>query len=78
MLCFSTESGSVLAVNVNGRQLAGYPVQVAGGDDASTEPILGRVARPNTARPQLLVGTSDGWLHEWTAQADPGRLAELV
>jgi hypothetical protein len=70
VLCFSTDSGSVFAVNVDGSLLAGYPVQVAVGDNASTEPILGRVARPNTARPQLLVGTRTGWLHEWTSQAE--------
>ncbi len=69
VLCFSTRSGSVFAVNVDGTLLAGYPVTVGPADNASTEPIIGRVARPGIDRPQLLVGTTGGWLHEWAAQA---------
>ena len=70
VLCFSTRSGDVFAVNVDGTLLAGYPVAVRVGDDACTEPIIGHVARPNVDRPQLLVGTAGGWMYEWTAQAD--------
>ena len=66
-ICFSTVSGDVFAVNIDGSDLPNYPVSVAAGDQANSEPIIARVARPDTERPQLLVGTTGGWLHEWTA-----------
>ncbi|MFH1842544.1 MAG: FG-GAP-like repeat-containing protein [bacterium] len=68
-ICFSTESGSVFAVNLAGSPLPNYPVAVAVGDTATSEPIIARVARPDTERPQLIVGTTGGWIHEWSALA---------
>lgn len=69
-ICFSLESGDVYALNLQGDHLPNYPVDVGVGDTASTEPIIARVSRPDVDRPQLLVGTENGWLHQWTAHAE--------
>ncbi len=68
-VCFATVSGGVYAVHLTGSLLSGYPAAVAAGDVCDSEPIIARVARPEVERPQLLLSTLGGWLHEWTAQA---------
>lgn len=65
-LCFGTASGGVWAVEPDGSLLPNHPLAVAAGDTLASEPIIDRVARPDTDRPQLIVGTTGGWTHEWS------------
>jgi hypothetical protein len=69
-ICFSIAAGGVFAVDAFGTDLVGYPVMVATGETISSEPVVARVARPGSERPQLLVSTHEGWLHEWRAQGE--------
>ena len=71
ILCFSTASGSVFALDPDGVPLPGYPVAVAAGDSAACEPVVARTAAPAVDRPQLLVTTPAGWLYQWRAQGEP-------
>ncbi len=64
-LYFSTRSGSVFAVDQDGAHAPGYPVTIAAGDTINSEPIVSRVSNPNLGLPELLVGTTEGWLYEW-------------
>jgi len=69
-LAFATASGSVFATAADGTDLPGFPVSLAPGDTAASEPIIARTARPGVERPQLLVGSNEGWLWQWTAQGE--------